>query len=140
MPWRIDDRLYVSGIPSRKVVDDVGATAVVTVCSRTPAEEVRASLPVWYHLPLRDGKRLQTEEYRRAAELVTSLLDSGHTVLVHCVAGRNRSSLVAALVVQDRHRLTGDEALAWIRERRPRSLANAAFETWLQTGGEDHDL
>ena len=52
--------------------------------------------------------------------------------LVHCLAGLNRSSLVAAraLVLGG---MTADAAIALIREKRsPACLCNPAFERWLR--------
>lgn len=132
MPYRIDTDFYVSGLPSVRVVETVGATALVTVCPRTPTPEVQALVPVRYHLPLSDGKRVPVEAATHAADVVLALLAGERTVLLHCVAGRNRSGLVAALVVRQRRNLTGQEAVDWVRDRRPRGLANPAFETWLQ--------
>jgi hypothetical protein len=55
--------------------------------------------------------------------------------LVHCQAGLNRSSLVAAraLVLDG---MTADEAISLIREKRsPACLCNPAFERWLRSAG-----
>lgn len=54
--------------------------------------------------------------------------------LVHCQAGLNRSSLVAAraLVLDG---MTPDDAIALLREKRsPACLCNPAFEEWLRQG------
>lgn len=56
-------------------------------------------------------------------------------VLVHCQAGLNRSSVVAAaaLILEG---ATPAEAIAMIREKRsPACLCNAGFESWLLNGG-----
>lgn len=59
--------------------------------------------------------------------------DQGPT-LVHCQAGLNRSSLVAATALVQGG-LTGDEAVKLIREARsPACLCNPAFEQWVRGG------
>jgi len=62
---------------------------------------------------------------------VNACREDGPT-LVHCQAGLNRSSLVAAraLVLGG---MTADDAIALIREKRsPACLCNPAFERWLR--------
>jgi protein-tyrosine phosphatase len=64
--------------------------------------------------------------------MVADRLRQGHTVLVHCQAGLNRSNLIAALALM---RLTGCDAaaaIALLREKRsPLVLCNEAFEQYL---------
>lgn len=52
-------------------------------------------------------------------------------ILVHCVAGKNRSGLVAALVVRLVNGCTGADAVTWVRTRRPGALTNPVMERWL---------
>lgn len=55
------------------------------------------------------------------------------TVLVHCQAGLNRSSLVAARALM-LDGLSAEDAIALIRtSRSPVCLVNAGFETWLRS-------
>lgn len=55
-------------------------------------------------------------------------------VLVHCQAGLNRSSLIAARALMLNEGLTADEAIVMIREKRsPACLCNRAFESWLRS-------
>lgn len=65
------------------------------------------------------------------ASLVAALIRDGHQALVHCTFGRNRSGLMATLVVRELLGLTGADALAHVRERRDRAANNKAFEEWL---------
>lgn len=66
-----------------------------------------------------------------ASEMVVSRLVMGQKVLVRCMAGINRSSLVAALVMI-KQGLTADEAINKIRsERSPYCLFNPAYVEYL---------
>ena len=67
----------------------------------------------------------------RLAHLVAGLVRDGHQALVHCTFGRNRSGLLATLVVRDLLGLDGADSLAHVRERRPGVANNEAFERWL---------
>lgn len=71
------------------------------------------------------------------AGLVNDLRKDG-PVLVHCQAGLNRSSLIAAraLYLESLGELTGDEIVEIIRERRsPACLCNPAFEEEVRSWG-----
>jgi protein-tyrosine phosphatase len=58
--------------------------------------------------------------------LVANLVESRHTVLVHCRMGLNRSNLVIATALTYLG-MTGEEALAHLREVRPGALYNEVF-------------
>jgi protein-tyrosine phosphatase len=65
------------------------------------------------------------------AQWVEHCMSSG-PVLVHCQAGLNRSSLVAAKVLMLHYDWTGKQAIETLREKRsPACLCNPAFETYL---------
>lgn len=69
----------------------------------------------------------------RLAGLVAGLVQDGHQALVHCTFGRNRSGLMAALVVRELLGLSGAEALAYVQARRRRAANNEAFAGWLRS-------
>jgi hypothetical protein len=82
--------------------------------------------------PLVDGDSVPDPVLtQRLAELVAGLVRDGRMVLVHCTFGRNRSGLVAALVVRELLGLSGAEALRYVRERRDRAVNNQTFAAWL---------
>lgn len=65
------------------------------------------------------------------ASWVNACVEDGPT-LVHCQAGLNRSSLVAATSLVIRLGMSGPEAIKMIREARsPACLCNPAFEAWI---------
>jgi hypothetical protein len=65
------------------------------------------------------------------AEFVNAALARG-SVLVHCQAGLNRSSLVTARALM-LNGMKADDAIALIREKRsPECLCNRTFEAWLR--------
>jgi hypothetical protein len=69
----------------------------------------------------------------RLAALVAGLVRDGHQALVHCTFGRNRSGLVATLVVRELLGLSGSDALEYIQARRDRVANNDTFAEWLAT-------
>jgi len=67
------------------------------------------------------------------ARMVAALIAEGRTVLVHCTFGRNRSGLVAALVVREVLGVPGAEALAHVQARRDGTVNNETFAAWLRS-------
>jgi len=77
-----------------------------------------------YRVPVDDN--LKTEEIRNmelwSFEIVSKLCQeyrSGKPILVHCAAGMQRSAAVVAMFLLATAKLTSDEAMAYIRVKRP---------------------
>ena len=84
--------------------------------------------------PLVDGDALPEPGLTlRLAALVAGLVEDGHRALVHCTFGRNRSGLVATLLVRELLGLSGAEALAYVRARREGVANNETFAAWLES-------
>jgi protein-tyrosine phosphatase len=78
-----------------------------------------------------DSEDQQFDRVWDIAEWVNRCRESG-PVLVHCQAGLNRSSLIAAAVLRLDGK-TADEAIEIIRTKRsPACLCNPTFEMWLR--------
>lgn len=104
------------------------------------------NLYVWgeYPIPVEteriDIEMYDTEEGEPNREQVDELaywvkkqLDDGYETLVHCQAGLNRSSLVAARTLM-LYGMTADESISLIRKQRsPMCLCNETFERWLRS-------
>lgn len=78
-----------------------------------------------YH-PIRDEELPNPERIEALGRLVADLVAAGHRVLVHCRLGFNRSVLVIATALTYMG-LSGHQALADLRRRRPGALFNEAF-------------
>ena len=78
-----------------------------------------------YH-PIRDEDLPNLAKIEALARLVADLVAAGHRVLVHCRLGFNRSVLVVATALTYMG-LSGREALADLRRRRPGALFNEVF-------------
>ena len=64
------------------------------------------------------------------ARLGASLVRDGHRALSHCGMGYNRSALVAGLILMELG-MSGADAVARLRERRPGALFNDRFAAFL---------
>ena len=97
-----------------------------------PAEEIEGL--TYLKCPLEDGETVPDPELTlRLAGLVAGLVREGGQALVHCTFGRNRSGLMATLIVRDLLNLSGAEALAFVQQRRDGAVNNADFAAWLRS-------
>ena len=95
-----------------------------------PAEQIEGL--IYLKCPLVDQEDLPDPGLTlRLAALVAGLVRDGHQALVHCTFGRNRSGLVATLVVRELLGLSGPDALAYVQARRDRAANNDTFAEWL---------
>jgi protein-tyrosine phosphatase len=121
---------YLSRLPSE------GIDLLVLCASelQPTADHFPSDLEIVY-APMDDVDSGPTDEEKElaldAADQVVNALASGQTVLVTCAMGRNRSGLVTALALMDRHNISGREAVGHVRARRPNALTNTGFVKWL---------
>jgi protein-tyrosine phosphatase len=87
---------------------------------------------VYFHQSMPDGKTWEREELERLAVQVTArIVATKRAALVQCYGGRNRSGLLAALIVRELTGCSGAEAYQRIRDTRAGALGNEAFATYL---------
>ena len=90
-----------------------------------------ASVRRQYRVPVDDN--LQAEEIRNlelwSFEIVTKMINEyneGHTLLVHCAAGMQRSAASVAMFLIAANRMKPDEAMSYIKQRRPIAFLHSA--------------
>ena len=72
------------------------------------------------------------KQLHKAADELSDEHQRGTRIIITCMAGRNRSGLLMALVLMKRFRLSPDEAIALIKkERGPFALTNRTFTSYL---------
>lgn len=82
----------------------------------------------YFHKPIPDGRHTPLEELMELARLVVKMMRyEGGAALTHCHAGRNRSGFFNALIAREWLGISGAEALALVRDRRPNAIANEFF-------------
>jgi predicted protein tyrosine phosphatase len=91
-------------------------------------EVVAVPTPDWVGIP--------AAHFERVVEAVSSCLDAGRPVLLHCMAGINRAPTYAAAVLCRRRGLTVEAAVATIRRVRPAAAPTpeqeASLRAWLR--------
>ena len=84
----------------------------------------------YLHRPLPDGRRVPEPQVQAIVKELTAYLQQGKRLLIHCEGGRNRSGLIAALLLVQ----TGTapaEAVALVRAGRKGALANTVFANYI---------
>jgi protein-tyrosine phosphatase len=122
-------RLWVGGRPPFE--RDLPGFDLLVLCARELQPDRIAFHGTVIRCPLRDDM-LDHPELTRAvlsARAVGDALIAGKRALVTCSAGLNRSALVASLALTRVTRMTPDQIIAQIRQRRS---PNALFNTYFQ--------
>lgn len=118
---RIDARLYMGG---RVAEPPAGTEAVLNLCEAK--DPYQASVHCWE--PIRDAAPVPTLDWLR--EQVAFIEDEqakGRIVYVHCLNGVSRSGLVVVAFYMKRHGWSREQAMAFVRSRRPGLRPNPAF-------------
>ena len=120
---RIDDWRYVEEHGISVVIDLEGELdlGVPTLPNRV----------LYLYYPIFDEDLPDLPKLHAVARLGASLIEAGHKVLSHCGMGFNRSALVAGLSLVHMG-LTGEEAFALLRRKRPGALFNDVFAAYLR--------
>jgi Predicted protein-tyrosine phosphatase len=113
---------------------ELNIIAVVNVAPRADYALRDSNAVAYVHEPFPDGHRAERifPAAERAARAAYEFLRWKQPVLVHCHAGRNRSSLVTAILLMELQLKTGSEAIAILRKIRPNALANQEFVLYLK--------
>lgn len=131
---QVDDagRLFLSGsIDDWDPVHEKDITVVIDLEGDVDHDVPNAADAFLYvYLPTHDGDLPNRDRLHAVARLGADLVGRGHRVLSHCGMGLNRSALVAGLILM-RGGMTGSEAVARLRERRPGALFNEIFTRYL---------
>lgn len=82
------------------------------------------NIPKQYRVPVDDN--LQEEEIRNIelwspeiAHKLLTMYNKGHTILVHCYAGMQRSAACVAILLIALKHISAEDAMNYIRSRRP---------------------
>lgn len=128
-------RLWQGGCPvDFDWVREQGISVVLDIADADAHPPAGATDGIAYvKAPLVDGEDVPDPVLvQHLAGLVAGMVAQGRTALVHCSFGRNRSGLVASLVVREVLGVTGAEALAHVQARRAGTVNNEVFAAWLR--------
>lgn len=139
--WLIDGQLAGRPGPAMEPwsLEDLrrsGFEAVLNLSEYPSAEDELAAAGVeslWIPLPTAvppdlDAENLCLELVPRAHDFLTHHIGEGRQVLVHCLAGCDRTGLVLAYYLAKTYGLEVGEAIDRIRQARPPALSAAGWE------------
>jgi hypothetical protein len=118
-PLDEDDVATLAGLGVRRVLNLTEDTEYRPGDRRTVSRALMAAGIEEHRLSLTDYGGLPPDAIEAAVQEVNRWLDEGIRSYLHCRAGWQRSAAVAAGVVAVRAGLEIDEALAYVRERKP---------------------
>jgi hypothetical protein len=117
----IEERLYVGGDVK---APPPGTGAVLNLCRKK--DPYRCAIHVWE--PIRDTAPGPTLDWlRERVEWIDTQRRAGVTVYVHCRNGVSRSGLLVTAYIMHEKNLSRDEALAFVRRKRPGLHPHSAF-------------
>jgi predicted protein tyrosine phosphatase len=101
---RITDYLFISAFPEAEHAATIRALNVRLILSmplQKPHHEVRMPPVKWLHLRTVDSPLtpMPISTLRRGVEAALPVIDGGHAVLVHCLAGVHRSVAMACCIL-----------------------------------------
>ncbi len=116
--------LWLGNRQASQDVNWLRANRIVTVFNCTKDIPFVSSVPYKYRVPVDDN--LQADELRNlehwSFEIVYKIAkerNQGHAILVHCAAGMQRSAAVVAMFLISQYRCTPEQAIAFIKSKRP---------------------
>jgi hypothetical protein len=117
----IEDGLYVGGSVA---APPPGTRAVLNLCEKE--DPYRTESYRWEAIP-DTSPAPDLDWLRRQAEWVAARRQAGQTTFVHCQNGVSRSVFVVTACLMAEHRWPRDQALQFVRSRRPEARPNPAF-------------
>jgi hypothetical protein len=118
---RIEDRLYLGGTVA---ASPRGTRAVINLCDIE--DPYRCEFHLWE--PIVDGEPAPDLDWlRRMVDVLDARQREGMTTYVHCRNGVSRSGLLVVAYEMRKNNWTRDEALVFVRARRPITRPNPAF-------------
>ena len=128
---RIDDTVIVGALPFKsttsRLIDQENVSAMVTMNENWELRylcynhtELSALGVDQLHLATTDLTGTPTQEnISSAVDFIMAHRQQGHSVYVHCKAGRTRSVTVAVCYLMQLHKWTPEESLAFVKDKRP---------------------
>ncbi len=120
----IDPNVIVGAYPFKNDAQglyDQGVRAVVNTCEEYagPIQHYKRLGIDQLHIPTTDFTHPRLIDIEQAVEFVESHVQKGHTVYIHCKAGRARSATVAICWLMKYRGLTPDQAQLLLLQSRP---------------------
>jgi len=144
LPFGLAGKIYRSPMPfspafdpAHEVLEAYIRAGVDTVVMLTPDEDVEAitqrnlrhiyqqmGVDVIY-VPVPDFSIPKVGQFEGAVPQVLAAAHAGKTIAIHCHAGFGRTGTFAACLAKVIHQISGEEAVAWVRQFVPHAVETA---------------
>lgn len=84
------------------------------------------------HVPFHDGEVPTVDQANQVADSVEKTLKRGKSVIIHCLMGLGRTGTMMACYLVKYKNMQPDEAIAFVREKRPGSIVNEDQENFVR--------
>jgi len=117
---QIINNLYIGDVEDSITFDQKYPTTGVVLCvleERPPIEPDNA-----FHVPIKtDSGHVHTEQLDKVYTFIDAMLKTDHHVLVHCMAGIERSPLAVAYFLSRHYGMTIEKAYELVKKGRPQT-------------------
>ena len=121
-----------SGANDFAKLSELGITHILNVSDCIPNYYESTASITYMRIPIADCSSVIIKDYFPAVfDFITSALESGGRILVHCFAGKSRSASFVIAYLMQRHRMTYTEALQHVQAYRAVVEPNLGFEMQL---------
>ncbi|MEM0118354.1 MAG: dual specificity protein phosphatase family protein [Conexivisphaerales archaeon] len=125
--WLIENKVAGSGLPvgerGYRWLRDHGVSAILCLTEDTWGKAHAEKLGMQYmHIPMLNRQPEIPRKLDQAVDAITSTLNQGKSILIHCQAGQGRTGMVLAAYLIREKGLTADEAIKHVRNLRTGSL------------------
>ena len=143
LPYGLPGKVYRSPLPFSplfdrhgRLIDDFVNAGVSTIVMLTPEDEVQALTgldlrkryeALGFHviyMPVLDFSIPERSDFQTAVREALEAARAGQTIVIHCHAGLGRTGTFAACMAKAVFDLSGDEAVAWVRQVIPGAVEN----------------
>lgn len=123
----VSEKITASGLPSQpkhiRFVKSKGVSAIISLTEKPlPKNLIENTNIKYFHFPLQDHKPADPYNLLKIVDTVQRLVEDGHKVHVHCLAGHGRTGMVLAAYMMKTEGLSWMESLEKIRRIRPGSV------------------
>lgn len=128
--WIIEGSLAASGFPSSakqvRWLKEHGVNSILTLTETPlPQKFLDGSGIASLHIQMFDHAAPSQESLSKAVRHVRKEIESGNSVVVHCLAGQGRTGSVVAAYLVEYHGRDVDEVISQLRDSRPGSIEHS---------------
>ncbi|EAR95995.2 tyrosine phosphatase (macronuclear) [Tetrahymena thermophila SB210] len=134
MPAKIIDYLYLGSIGAalkKDVIEKLNIKFILSAMDKS--KPMFQDICTYKQLPILDSPDVDIQKYfDESSEFINQAVESQQNILVHCFAGKSRSTTLVLAYLMKYKKLALDEALNLVRQTREIAQPNSGFMKQLQ--------